>query len=134
MDHAAGSKRVEFILSELQWLGNVPSPDQFHALDGRLIIRIDDRLFFDGWILPLELSGVVVRWQALVSYGIAKTLTYTSVDEDEDPLLEFRSVTPETWTIRSPWQEMDAPDDLTVEQLLRAVEDFQNTLKHFLNF
>lgn len=132
MEHASSlpgeSERVELLLTELEWTGEHPLPRPFYMLDGRLTIRLDGRLFFDAVILPLELSQQLAQWQALLKYNIVKNFIYSSIEADENVLLEFRQVTPEQWAAFSPWQEFKAPHNLTLEELVHAAQSFQDFL------
>jgi len=118
-------------LTNLQWSDDGLTPTPFYALDGRLVIDIDGKGFFDAVILPLELGEQLARWQALVKFNIVQTFTYHSIECDEGPLLIFRQLTPTSWTLVSPWEEHPAPRDLPLQHLIDLTQTFQALLSQW---
>ncbi len=124
--------RITLSLTNLQWSDDGLTPPPFYALDGRLMVDIDGKSFFDALILPLELDEQLARWQALIKSYILQTFTYTSIEYDEGPLLVFQQLAPTTWTLVSPWEEHPAPKDLSLQHLIDLTQTFHAVLSQEL--
>ena len=92
-------------------------------------ITINDELFFEDWICPLELYFQHLDWKEDFNNGLIRDFEYISDDNGENPILSFNKINDKWFTYSVLTQKRS--DFLTINEVLDFFESFEvQLLKH----
>lgn len=92
-------------------------------------IIINDEVFFDDWICPLEIYFQYLDWKEDFDNGLIRDFEYTSDDNGVNPILCFNKIN-DKWFAYSALTQKNS-DFLTVNGVLDFFESFEvQLLKH----
>lgn len=92
-------------------------------------ITINDELFFEDWICPLELYFQHLDWKEDFNNGLIRDFEYISDDNGENPILSFNKIN-DKWFAYSVLTQKRS-DFLTINEVLDFFESFEvQLLKH----
>ncbi|GAA4498240.1 hypothetical protein GCM10023172_14800 [Hymenobacter ginsengisoli] len=75
----------------------------YAALDGDLIVLIEDSVFFDDGISLLDFALSIQSWLAKVRIGFLADFDYSSDEYTENPVLHLTKLDSHHYTIYSAW-------------------------------
>lgn len=92
-------------------------------------ITVNDELFFEDWICPLELYFQYLDWKEDFNNGLIRDFEYISDDNGENPILSFNKINDKWFTYSVLTQKRS--DFLTINEVLDFFESFEvQLLKH----
>ena len=92
-------------------------------------IVINDELFFEDWICPLELYFQYIDWKKDYDSGLIRDFEYTSDDNGENPILSFNKID-DKWIAYSVLTKKNS-GCITKNEILDFFESFEfQLLKH----
>ena len=92
-------------------------------------ITINDELFFEDWICPLELYFQYLDWKEDFNNGLIRDFEYISDDNGENPILSFNKINDKWFAYSVLTQKRSG--FLTINEVLDFFESFEvQLLKH----
>lgn len=92
-------------------------------------IVINDELFFDDWVCPLELYFQYLDWKKDFDNELIRNFEYISDDNGENPILSFRAIG-DKWVAFSELTKKTS-DFITLNDILEFFESFEvQLLRH----
>lgn len=93
--------------------------------------HINEDLFFDDWICPLEMYYQYLDWKKNYDNGLVQSFEYTSDDNGENPILSFRQIN-NMWIAYSVLTKRNS-DFITLHDVLNFFELFSSQLMQHQN-
>lgn len=94
-------------------------------IEGKLKIHIGEILFFeDEYLLLLEFAVDLQKWLNNINNGNYEDFTYTTMDYDEGPILEFKKTNKKSWYINSVWSSLQNGLEVELNQLIESAKLF----------
>ena len=102
-------------------------------VEGKLSIFVNRKLFFDEEnILLLELAIILHRWHERIERDEIIDFYYESMDYEDKPILQFVHGDRLDWYLSSVWQKFSCISQISLEELIQAVECYIFNLKYEL--
>ncbi|MFP1814091.1 DUF7878 domain-containing protein [Lonsdalea quercina] len=128
MECIPGEREIKIEFNDLTIRSFNPSPQLISEIEGRLIIKVNDEIFFDeSDILLLELAKELCAW---ISAGSGNFIYY-SMDYEEGPILSFQEIE-NSWRLSSVWCD-EYIEKISYISFLKQAECFISNLVSYLN-
>ncbi|AOR61135.1 hypothetical protein [Pectobacterium parmentieri] len=128
MEYPPGERKTNIDFNYLTIPSVNPNPQLLSEIEGRLIIKVNDEVFFDeSDILLLELAKELSAW---ISVGSGDFIYY-SMDYEEGPILSFQE-TEGSWRLSSVWCD-EYIEKISYNSFLKQAECFISNLVSYLN-
>ncbi|WP_199427063.1 DUF7878 domain-containing protein [Thermaerobacillus caldiproteolyticus] len=99
-------------------------------IEGELEIYINQNLFFtDEYMLLMEFGITLMKWIQDLDNNNIRGYSYTTMDFNDGPILEFVLGNHSLVNIRSEWQNFQCDEQFSLCEARRVIEKFLDNLK-----
>ena len=106
------------------------SLEKLLSIDCWMIIKINDKIFYNDWICPLEFFAQYKKWKEVKGLNLKKSFQYVTTDNSENPILSFFwSPAKKSWYIDSCLKKYIDSSAFSDEDLYCFFKQFKNEIE-----
>lgn len=121
----------EFIIKEKDIKNN--SLETLLSIDCRLKIIVDENLYYEDWVCPLEMYYHYRIWKNKCKPNNFIDFKYITEDNNLNPILEFTYVNKNAWKIDSCFKKYNEEKRITTEDVINFFSNYEKLLYKHIN-